>query len=188
MTTTRLWELSDEIQQLENAIALIADDETLNRMKNRETKLQETFNQWLATGESFKSKAEQVARYIRHQEALAEARKAEARRIQTLAKQAENGAARLRKYLIDQMIRSDVKKIDGTTVKIGLRKKQPAVLLNVPPEKLPAEYVQVSYKPDLTKIRKLLKGDASGAIGWASLSESHRILCNYQIIIESDRF
>ncbi len=170
---TKLWELSDEIQQLENAIALILDDET-NTEEERETKLQETFAQWLETGESFKSKAEQVARYIRHIEAIADARKAEARRIQTLAKQAENGAARLRKYLIDQMIRSDVKKIDGTTVKLGLRKKQPAVLLNVPPEKLPAEYVQVSYKPDLTKIRKLLKVDAQGAIGWASLSESHQ--------------
>lgn len=170
---TKLWELSDEIQQLENAISAIADDENLTE-DERETKLQETFAQWLATGESFKSKAEQTARYIRHQEALAEARKAEARRIQTLAKQAENGAARLRKYLIDQMIRSDIKKIDGVAVKIGLRKKQPAVLLNVPAEELPAEYVQVTHKPDLTKIRKLLKVDAQGAIGWASLSESHQ--------------
>lgn len=172
MTTTKLWELSDEIQQLENAIALIAEDESLSD-EERETKLQSTFNQWLATGESFKSKAEQVARYIRHQEALAEARKAEAKRIQTLAKQAENGAARLRKYLIDQMIRSDIKKIDGVAVKIGLRKKQPAVLLNVPAEELPPEYVQVNYKPDLTKIRQLLKVDATGAIGWASLAENH---------------
>ena len=103
MATTKLWELSDEIQQLENAISAIADDESLSD-EERETKLQTTFAQWLATGESFKVKAEQVARFIRHQEALAEARKAEARRIQTLAKQAENGAARLRKYLIDQMI------------------------------------------------------------------------------------
>ena len=171
MATTKLWELSDEIQQLENAIADLIDNENLTESE-RETKLQSTFNQWLETGESFKSKAEQVARYIRHQEALAEARKAEARRIQTLAKQAENGAARLRKYLIDQMIRSDIKKIDGVAVKIGLRKKQPAVLLNVPAEELPAEYVQVSYKPDLTKIRKLLKVDATGEIGWASLADS----------------
>jgi flagellar motor protein MotB len=172
MTTTRLWKLSEEIQQLETALALIIDDENLTEEK-RETKLQETFAQWLSTGESFKVKAEQVARYIRHQEALAEARKAEAKRIQTLAKQAENGAARLRKYLINEMIRSNVKKIDGTTVKLGLRKKQPAVLLNVPPEELPAEYVKVTYKPDLTKIRNLLKCDALSAIGWASLSESH---------------
>ena len=172
MTTTKLWELSDEIQQLETAISAIADDESLSD-EDRETKLQETFNQWLTTGESFKQKAEQVARYIRHQEALAEARKAEAKRIRELASVAENGAARLRKYLLDQMIRSDIKKIDGVAVKIGLRKKQPAVLLNVEPENLPAEYVQVSYKPDLTKIRKLLKCDAQDAIGWASLSESH---------------
>ena len=171
MTTIKLWELSDEIQQLENSINAIADDENLTD-EDREIKLQETFNQWLSTGESFKNKAEQVARFIRHQEALAEARKAEAKRIRELASQAENGAARLRKYLLAQMIRSDIKKIDGVICKIGLRKKQPAVLLNVPAEKLPAEYVQISYKPDLTKIRKRLKVDAQEAIGWASLAEN----------------
>ncbi|MEY2856818.1 MAG: hypothetical protein RLZZ74_1130 [Cyanobacteriota bacterium] len=169
----RLWELSDEIQDLENAIANLVDDETLTE-SDREIKLQQTFTQWLSTGESFKTKAEQVARYIKHQEAIAEARKVEARRIRELAQQAENGAARLRKYLIDQMIRSDVQKIDGVSTKIGLRQKQPQVLINVPPEKLPAEYVKVSYQPDLTKIRALLKVDAQGAISWASLSESHQ--------------
>jgi hypothetical protein len=171
--TMRLWELSDEIQDLENAIALIADDETLND-EDKETKLQETFATWLSKGESFKVKAEQVARYIKHQEAIAEARKAEARRIRELAQQAENGAARLRKYLIDQMIRSDIQKIDGVSTKIGLRKKQQEVSINVAPEKLPAEYVKVTYQPDLTKIRALLKVDAQGAIGWASLGESHQ--------------
>ncbi len=170
--STRLWELSEEIQQLESAISLIQEDETLSE-EERETKLEETFTQWLETGESFKSKAEQVAKYIRHQEALSEARKNEAKRISTLAKQAENSATRLRKYLTNQMIRSDVKRIDGVSVKIGLRKKQPLVLINVPPEKLPPEYVKVTYKPDLTKIRNLLKVDAQGAIGWAYLSENH---------------
>ncbi len=70
------------------------------------------------------------------------------------------------------MLRSDVKKIDGTTVKIGLRKKQPQILINVPPEELPAEYINVTYKANLTEIRKLLKSDAEN-ISWASLSESH---------------
>ena len=167
---TRLWKLSDEIQQLENAIALIQEDDTLTD-EELENQLQQTFDEWLQAGESFKLKAEQVAAYIRHQEALAEARKAEAKRIQALAKQAENGATRLRKYLVAQMLRSDVKKIDGVTVKIGLRKKQPQILVNVPTEELPAEYVKVTYKADLTEIRKLLKSDAK--IPWASLSESH---------------
>ena len=182
MTSTRLWELSEEIKQLEDAIALIIDDESLTE-SDRETKLQETFNQWLSKGESFKVKAEQVARYIRHQEALtkkkkiealAEARKIEARRIRDLASQAENQSTRLRQYLTNQMMLSGVDRIDGVSTKISLRKKQPEVLLNVPPEKLPAEYVRLTYKPDLTKIRKLLKADAQGAIGWASLGEPHQ--------------
>ena len=106
---------------------------------------------------------------ISHQEALAEARKAEAKRIQTLAKQAENGAARLRQYLVAQMVKADVNKIEGVTCKIGLRKKQPAVLLNVSPEESPSEYVKVTHKADLTAIKKLLKTEA---VEWASLSES----------------
>ncbi len=171
--STRLWELSDEIQQLETAIAQIQEDETLSE-EEREDKLQEVFSKWLETGESFKSKAEQVAKYIRHQEALAEARKAEAKRVKTLAEQAENSATRLRRYLTAQMLRSDIKRIDAVSVKISLRKKQPIVLINVPPEDLPSEYVRVTHKPDLTKIRALLKSDAQGAISWASLSESHQ--------------
>ena len=168
--TTRLWELSDDIQQLETAISDIQEDENLTE-EDREIKLESSFKKWLETGESFKVKAEEVAAYIRHQEALAEARKTEAKRIQALAKQAENSAARLRKYLVAQMVRSDVKKIEGVTVKIGLRKKQPSVLINVEPVELPPEYVKVTYKPDLVAIKKLLKTDAE--IDWASLSESH---------------
>ena len=170
--TTRLWELSEEIRELENAISAIAESETLSE-EEREDKLQETFNKWLSTGESFKLKAEQVARYIRHQEALAEARKEEAKRIRELASQAENQAARLRKYLTNQMMLSGVDRIDGVSTKISLRKKQPQVLINVPAEELPAEYVRVTYKPDLTKIRAALKTDSENEIDWASLSESH---------------
>ena len=103
-TSIRLWELSNEIQELENAIDLISEDETLTSA-DRETKLQQTFDRWLEAGESFKVKAEQVAAYIRHQEALAEARKAEARRIRTLAEQAERCANRLRHYLTNEMLR-----------------------------------------------------------------------------------
>lgn len=171
-TSTRLWELSDEIQQLENAIAAITEDDSLTD-DDRENQLQKTFSKWLSTGESFKTKAEQVAAYIRHQESLAEARKAEARRIRTLAEQAENQANRLRHYLTNEMLRSSVDRIDGTTVKIGLRKKPPKVLLNIDPSELPSEYVTVEYTPKLAKIKELLKADARSAIDWATLSENH---------------
>ena len=71
------------------------------------------------------------------------------------------------------MLRSEVSRIDGVTVKIGLRKKPPRVLLNVDPSELPPEYVKVTYEPKLTKIKELLKVDAQGSIGWAFLSENH---------------
>ena len=172
MTKTRLWELSEEIRRLEDAISAIADDKTLTE-EVREDKLQKMFARWLSTGESFKIKAEQVARYIRHQEALAEARKTEARRIRELASQAENQAARLRKYLTNQMLMSNVNRIDGVSTKISLRQKPDRVLLNIPPEELPAPYVKVTHKPDLTKIKALLKADIEGVIKWATLSQSH---------------
>jgi hypothetical protein len=170
--STRLWELSEEIQQLEDAIAFICDDDSLTD-EDRETKLQETFSEWLSAGDSFKVKAEQVAAYIRHQEALAIARKLESKRIRTLAEQAENTAERLRRYLTNQMLLTDQTRIDGVTVKIGLRKKAPRVMLNIPPEELPSEYVQITYEPKLALIKELLKTDATGDLGWAFLSENH---------------
>jgi flagellar motor protein MotB len=164
----RLWELSDSIRELEESIAAILEDDSLSE-ETHETKLQQAFSQWLATGESFKIKAEQVAAYIRHQEALAEARKAEAKRIRALAEIAENQANRLRNYLTSQMLRAGTDKIDGATVKISLRKKPPQVVLNISPEELPTECVKVTYEPKLTKIKELLK---QGSIDWAYLSES----------------
>jgi uncharacterized membrane-anchored protein YjiN (DUF445 family) len=177
-TNPRLWELSDIVSELETAIAAIQEDETLTD-EERETKLEQVFNQWLETGESFTTKAEKVAAYIRHQEALSEARKAEAKRIRILAEQAENQAKRLRRYLTNQMVLTGQTRIDGVTVKIGLCQKPPRVMLKVPPEELPPEYVQVEYTPKLTKIKELLKVEAQEIINWACLSQSHE----YSVII-----
>ena len=169
-TTTRLWQLSEVIKELEEAIALIQEDETLND-EQREAQLEQAFTQWLQAGESFRLKAEQVAAYIRHQEALVTARKAEAKRIRTLAEQAENQVTRLRRYLTNEMLRVGESRIDGVSVKVGLRKKPPRVLLKVPPEELPTEYVRVTYTPKLTEIKALLKKDQT--LDWALMSESH---------------
>jgi hypothetical protein len=167
---TRLWELSEVIEELENAIALISEDETLSD-EERESKLEQAFTQWLEAGDTWRDKAEQVGAYIRHQEALVTARKAEAKRIRTLAEQAENQANRLRHYLTNQMLRTGQTRIDGVTVKVGLRKKPPRVLIRCDYSELPPEYVKVEYTPKFTEIKALLKTDQT--IDWAFLSESH---------------
>ena len=169
---TRLWQLSEVIEELETAIAAIADDETLTD-EQREAKLEQAFTDWLKAGESFREKAEQVAAYIRHQEALAEVRKQEARRIRTLAEQAENQANRLRRHLLNQMLATGQKRIDGVAVKVSLRKKPPRVLINCDPSELPPEYVKVEYTPKLSKIKDLLKSGAGDGVDWAFISESH---------------
>jgi hypothetical protein len=169
---TRLWQLSEIIEELETAIALIQEDDTLTD-EQRETKLEQAFTDWLEVGESFRFKAEQVAAYIRHQEALAEARKQEAKRIRTLAEQAENQANRLRRYLLNQMLATGNTRIDGATVKIGLRQKPPRVMINCDYSELPTEYVNVEYTPKLSKIKELLKAEAASGVNWAFMSESH---------------
>lgn len=177
-TNPRLWQLAEIIGELETVITDICEDETLTD-EEREAKLEKAFTQWLEAGDSFKHKAERVAAYIHHQEALAETRKAEAKRIRTLAEQTENQVNRLRRYLTNEMLRTGQTRIDGVTVKVGLRRKPTRVMLNVPPEELPPEYVLVEYTPKLTKIKELLKSDNQKAIDWAFLSESHE----YSLII-----
>jgi DNA repair exonuclease SbcCD ATPase subunit len=168
-TSPRLWELSQEIEQLENAIAAIQDDTTLAD-DERETNLEKIFSQWLEAGDNFDSKAEKVAGYIRHQESLAEARKAEYRRLRELAEQAENQAERLRKYLTNEMVKANKKSVKGITANISLRKKPPRVIVNCEPSELPPEFVKVEYTPKLAKIKELLKADQS--LDWAYLSDS----------------
>jgi hypothetical protein len=167
---TRLWQLSEIIEDLENAITTIADDENLSD-EQRETKLEQAFTQWLEVGESFRSKAEQVAAYIRHQEVLAEARKAEAKRIRILAEQAENQANRLRRYLLNQMLATGQTRIDGVSAKVGLRKKPPRVMISCDYSELPTDYVKVTYEPKLAKIKELLKSEAASGVDWAFMSE-----------------
>ena len=173
MTTQnpQLWELSQSIKDLENQIADLQDNEELND-DDRETQIEEIFIEWLQTGESFKSKAEKVAGYIRHQQSLAEARKNEARRLRNLADQAENQSDRLRRYLLNQMLLTGNTRIDGVSAKIGVRKKQPRVFLHCDPSELPPEYVKVEYTPKLSKIKERLKADDE-QINWAYFSNSH---------------
>ena len=72
---TTLWKLTELQLELERSIDSILGDESLNEadafstLRERETQLQQTFEQWINAGDTFKLKAEQIAGYIRHQEA-----------------------------------------------------------------------------------------------------------------------
>jgi hypothetical protein len=161
----RLWELSDEIAELERTLADILDAEDLSEGE-KEARAGCAVQEWLAAGEDFDRKAERVAEYIKHLEALAAARQGEYRRLRDLYEQAQNQADSLRRYLAREMCRTNRTRIEGVKVRLSLRRKQPKVLLHCDPEQLPAKFVRVT--PVMGEIRTALKADPD--LGWASLS------------------
>lgn len=158
--TPKLWELSEEVLSLEYAISEIDEKENVSET-DKEFLKQDLINRWLGSGKEFDSKACNVAAYIKHLEALAEARKNEYRRLRELAEQAEKQAENLRSYLVLNMKKLDKKKINGLSASLSLRKKPAKVILNVEPEQLPDEFKKVEVSPKLTAIKDHLKSNPS---------------------------
>jgi hypothetical protein len=162
----KLWEIGSALTELEGVIADILDAEDLTEAQ-KDARAAYALNEWLQAGANFDEKAAQVAAFIRHIEALAEARKEESRRLRELATQAENRASALRRYLTNEMVRTSRTKIEGVHAKLSVRKKQPKLILHCAPEELPDQFVRVTCEPCLTEIRKALK---ESELPWASLS------------------
>ena len=164
-----LWEISEEVKDLENQLSEILENTELSDQE-KEEKSQALFEEWLNSEQNFKDKATKVAHYIQHQEAVTKARKEEAQRIQALAKQSENKANSLKKYLLNQMEKSGIAKIEGKTNKISLRKKPAQLNIKVNYDQIPQEFVQIEYKPDKAEIKRYVKNNE---VSWASLEETN---------------
>ena len=164
----RLWELSGDVIILENLISELLEDDSIDDEK-KEGLMTIAFSNWLQKEGDFEQKALQVAQYIKHQEALTEARKAEYRRLRALAEQAEKQAERLREYLVREMAKVNKTRIEGATGKLSLRKKPKKVLLNCEPQEIPSEFVKVEFSPKLNAIKDYLEKHPD--CDWAYFSE-----------------
>jgi hypothetical protein len=169
----RLWEISGEMTSLENIISDLLEDDSIEEDK-KEALMSVAFSNWLAKSGDFEQKALQVAQYIKHQEALAEARKTEYRRLRALAEQAEKQAERLRGYLVREMQKAKKTRIEGTTGKLSLRKKPKKVLFNCEPQEIPSEFVKVEFSPKLNAIKDHLQRNLD--CDWAYLSDDESCL------------
>ncbi len=156
-TNGKLWEISDDILELERLIDEIEDCNDLSQAE-KEVRRNYVFSEWLNSEAQFDEKAEKVGHYIKHLEALTKARQAEMKRLKTLAEMSEKQSAKLRTYLVKEMLRVDKRKVEGATCKLSMRRKQPRVCLNCEPEELPSEYQRVKIEANLTEIKKALKG------------------------------
>jgi len=162
----KLWELSVNLTDFEDAIADIQDSDLTEGEK--EARINELFNEYLILDSDFDRKVEAVAVYIKRVEALTEARRAEYRRIRSLAEQSEKDADSLREYLVHYMNKHGKTRVEGTSCKVSLRQKPARVCLNCEPVELPSEFQRVNIEPKLNEIKKHLRLNPD--CNWAFLS------------------
>lgn len=163
-----LWMLGEDLQKLMEDYDRVVDDSSLSD-EEKDRRITDLFGVMSEMGYEFDTKAENVARYIKVLEATAEAARKESLRVAQFARDAENKAERLGKYLIRNMEISGRQKIDGQFVKLSLAKKPDELFIGLE-ELVPAEYMRVKYEPQKAEIKKYLKELLEGeTCDWAEL-------------------
>lgn len=160
-----IFELSDEILQLDALLEALGEDED---------GLKVVLDRYMSSlHEGLETKLDNYASYIRELETRSEARKAEANRILHRSKMDANKAERSKKALQWFFMTHDMKTCETPKHRISLCTNggvQP-ISINVPVEELPAEYVReiITYKPDMELIREKLQ--AGEELPFATLEE-----------------
>jgi hypothetical protein len=147
--------LGEDLQKLIEGYDRVVDDSSLSD-EEKDRRISDLFGVMSEMGYEFDVKAESVARYIKVLEATAEAARKESQRVAQYARDAENKAERLEKYLIRNMQISGREKIDGQFVKLSLAKKKDKLVIPLE-ESVPIQFQKVSYDPKLNEIAKYLK-------------------------------
>lgn len=170
---TRLWEVSNDLVELKSLIDDILESDLTEDEK--QARLNYIFNEYLTLDSEFEQKAEAVGDYILELEAKAKARKERAKLLEEQAKQAENQAKGLRQYLTAHLRKHGKTKIDGTLVKLLLKRKPPNVCLNCDVDQLPEQFQRVKIEANLTAIKDYLKVNPSCKFAFLSNGDEYSL-------------
>lgn len=108
-------------------------------------------------------KATNVAMFIRNLEASADAIKAAEKQMADRRKALEAKSDRMRQYLLDNMLRTGITKIDCPYFALSIRKNPPAVeVLNQ--DMIPDEYFDIPEPPPPTLNKNRLKDDLKAGV------------------------
>ncbi len=174
-TTEKLWELTAEIEDLENLIADIQEDEDLSDLE-KERRLGHSLQEWLKLDGNFEQKAENVARYCKYLQAITKARQEEYRRLRALAESSEAMEKRLKAYLVANLQEVGKQKIKGEYCQISLRKKPAKIVLDIPAENLPSQFLKVEVSPRLQELKKFIKDNPQSHLGHLSEHQEYSLL------------
>ena len=143
----------------------IADQYLVDLQKLQEMEIDEqTFADTLEglSGE-LELKATNVAMFVRNLEASAEAIKAAEKQMAERRKVLESKADRIRQYLLDNMTRTGITKIECPYFVLSVRKNPPAVeVLNQ--DMIPDEYFDIPEPPAPTLNKNRLKEDLKAGV------------------------
>jgi chromatin segregation and condensation protein Rec8/ScpA/Scc1 (kleisin family) len=143
----------------------IADQYLIDLQKLQEMEIDEqTFADTLEglSGE-LELKATNVAMFVRNLEASAEAIKAAEKQMAERTKALESKADRIRQYLLDNMTRTGITKIDCPYFVLSVRKNPPAVeVLNQ--DMIPDKYFDIPEPPAPTLNKNRLKEDLKAGV------------------------
>ena len=166
--TLTLWQISKDVNELADLIADIQESEDLSP-EEKEVQCDQLFEKWLNSENSFKQKILRIVPIIQKHRAIAEAAKAESKRLNEVAKYFDRSADRLESYTLTAMINTGIKKVEGQEGVVSLRKKPGELILDKEVEDLPQEYVRVTLAPKLAEIRKAVK---AGTVDWAHIEDN----------------
>ena len=149
-TAPRLWQIADELDEIAEQIAEAGGELT----PELEARLD-------ALDGAFEEKVERVALVVRERIAWAEGAKLEEERLGAIRRCHERAADGLKRYLLQQMQRTDHPKVETPRARVRVQKNsQPSIAWTRPVEELPDVYRRVTVAPDLARVREDLKAGA----------------------------
>ena len=176
MTTRTLFEISNDIEALENILIETEGNIT-------DTTAEEAIDEWLnALGTERDEKLNQYALFIKQQEGHVEIVKTEADRLKARQKVLENRVARLKERLEVFLKIHGLERVETPLFTFSLQKSggKPKVVLSAfyldNPVELPEGLRRVKFEADLTAIRERLEAEDPSVMEIASLEEPSKKL------------
>lgn len=164
MTNLTLYTIADQY---------LADIRKLEDMELDDTTFADTLES--LSGE-LEVKATNVAMFVRNLEARADAIKQAEKQMADRRKALEAKAERMRSYLLDNMLRTGISKIDCPYFALSVRKNPPALeVLN--PDAIPDEYLDIPPPPSPVLNKARLKDDLKNGVivEGARLTQGHSL-------------
>ncbi|HHP7231699.1 MAG TPA: siphovirus Gp157 family protein [Xenococcaceae cyanobacterium] len=168
-----LWNKTQNLIDLETAIAEVVEDESLTEAEKDE-RSQQLFQEWLGKEEDWKHKLESAAYAAKCLEKEAAAVKSMIDDLKVRHASKLNSAAKLKQYILLAMQERGETKVKGKYSTIYQQSRQP-VILRVEPEELPSKFQRVKVEPKLNELKKALKAN-NGKLPYCDWGETETSL------------